>query len=130
MFKIIWGVELFFITTFSYIAEDIVATQLVNVCENGQGCVKGAPYTPLKIMEDLCNSFKYLLLDNCMAKSAIILHSVCLVCLISHIEKTGQSDLVIFFCKNRQISIKFRLDTPLRMVIVVCTNHFDLTYFQ
>ena len=66
-----------------------------------------------------------------MAKSAIILYSVCLVCLISHIEKTGQSDLEIFFiCKNRQISIKFRLDTPLRMVIVVCTNHFDLTYFS
>ena len=97
MFKIIWGVELFFFTTFSYIAEDIVATQLFNVCENGQGCVKGAPYTPLKNMEDLCNSFKYLLLDNCMAKSAIILYSVCLVCLISHIEKTGQSDLEIFF---------------------------------
>ena len=65
-----------------------------------------------------------------MAKSAIILYSVCLVCLISLIEKIGQSDLEIFFCKNRQISIKFRLDTPLRMVIVVCTNHFDLTYFQ
>ena len=65
-----------------------------------------------------------------MAKSAIILYSVCLVYLISHIEKTGQSDLEITFCKNRQISIKFRLDTPLRMVIVVCTNYFDLTYFQ
>ena len=81
MFKIIWGVELFFFTTISYLAEDIVATQLGNVCENGQGGVKGAPYTPLKIMEDLCNSIKY-------------------------------------------------LDTPLKMVIVVCTNHFDLTYFQ
>ena len=57
MFKIIWVVELFFFTTFSYLAEDIVATQLVNVCENGQGGVKGAPYTLLKIMEDLCNSF-------------------------------------------------------------------------
>ena len=45
MLKIIWGVELFFFTTFSYIAEDIVATQLVNVCENGKGCVKG-PHTP------------------------------------------------------------------------------------
>ena len=64
-----------------------------------------------------------------MAKSAIILYSACLVCLISHIEKIGQSDLD-FFCKNRQISIKFRLDTPLRMVTVVCKNHFDLTYFQ
>ena len=42
MFKIVWGLELC-LTTFSYIAEDIVATQLVNVCENGQGCVKGAP---------------------------------------------------------------------------------------
>ena len=41
MFKIIWGVELFFLKTFSYIAEDIVAAQLVNVCENGQGCVVG-----------------------------------------------------------------------------------------
>ena len=97
MFKIIWGVELFFFTTFSSIVEDIIATQLVNVCENGQGCVKGAPYTPLKIMEDLCNSFKYLLPDNYMANIAIILYSVCLVCLISHIEKTGQSDLEIFF---------------------------------
>ena len=46
-------------------------------------------------MEDLCNSFKYV--DNCMAKSAIILYSVYLVCLISHFEKTGQSDLEIFF---------------------------------
>ena len=26
--------------------------------------------------------------------------------------------------------MKFRLDTPLRRVIVVFTNHFDLTYFQ
>ena len=47
MFKIIWGVEFFF-TTFSYLAEDIVATQHVNICENGQGGVKGAPYTALK----------------------------------------------------------------------------------
>ena len=37
MFKIIWGVEIFF-TTFSYFA-DTVAMQLVNVCENGQGGV-------------------------------------------------------------------------------------------
>ena len=28
-----------------------------------------------------------------MANSAIILYSVCLVCLISHFEKLGQSDL-------------------------------------
>ena len=35
MYKIIWGVELFFFTTFFYLAEDIVATQLVNVCKNG-----------------------------------------------------------------------------------------------
>ena len=40
MFKIIWGVEFFF-TTFSYLAEDIVDTQLVNVCENGQGVLRG-----------------------------------------------------------------------------------------
>ena len=38
MFKIIWGVDFFF-TTFSYLAEDIVATQLVHVWENGQGGV-------------------------------------------------------------------------------------------
>ena len=91
----------FFFTTFSYIAEDMVATQLVNACENGQGCVKGAPYTPLKIMEDLCYSFKYLLLDNWMAKSAIILYSVCLVCLISHIEKNRSKwPRNIFFVKT------------------------------
>ena len=96
----------------------------------GRGCYGGTIH-PLKIMEDLCNSFKYLLLDNCMAKSAIILYPVCLVYLISHIEKIGQSDLEICCCcKNRQISIKFRLDTPLRRVIVVCTTRFDVTYFQ
>ena len=26
--------------------------------------------------------------------------------------------------------MKFWLDTPLRRVISVCSNHFDLTYFQ
>ena len=55
-------------------------------------------------MKDLCNSLKYLLLHNCMANSAIILHLVCLVCLISHIEKIGQSDLeknyYFFFVKQ------------------------------
>ena len=129
MFKIIWGVELFFSQLFLTLRKTSYLHSLLMFVKMGRG-VKGAPYTPLQIMEDLCNSFRYLLLDNCMAKSDIILHSVCLVCLISHIAKTGQSDLEIFFCKNRQISIKFRLDTPLRMVIVVCTNHFDLTYFQ
>ena len=89
MFKIIWGVELFFFTTFSYLDEDAVATQLVNVCENGQG----APFTPLKSMEALCNSYKYLFLHDCMANSAMILYSACLVCYIFHIEKIGHSDL-------------------------------------
>ena len=81
-------------------------------------------------MEDLCNSFKYLLLDNCMAKGALILYSVCLVCHFSYWKNRSKWPRNIFFCKNRQISIQFRLDTPLRMVIVVCTNPFDLTYFQ
>ena len=36
-----------------------------------------------------------------MTNSAIILYSVCLVCLISHFEKLGQSDL------DKKINIKF-----------------------
>ena len=36
-----------------------------------------------------------------MANSAIILYSACLVCLISHFDKFGQSDL------DKKINIKF-----------------------
>ena len=66
-----------------------------------------------------------------MADSSIILYLECLKGLISHFKKLGQRDLnkkkYIKICKkmyfklllvnHQQISMKFRLDAPLRRVI-------------
>ena len=54
-----------------------------------------------------------------MADCSIILYLECLKGLIYHFKKLGQRDL------NKKM-----LDSPLRRVILVCSNHFDLTYFQ
>ena len=59
---------------------------------------------PLKNYGGFVLFLQVLQLHNYMADSAIILYSVCLVCLSSHFEKLGQSDLdkkiKIKICRN------------------------------
>ena len=100
---------------------------LFNICENGGG---GGSMHPLKNYGGFCviplNAFNYITIWQ----TAIILYLGFLEGLISHFQKLGQRDLnkkdYIKICKKlilnflyttRQISMKFRLDAPLRRVI-------------